>query len=593
MNKSTLYNRKLPYGESNFKRIIGENSYYIDRTQYIETIENSDAKYVFLLRPRRFGKSLFVSMLEYYYGLQYKEEFNQLFGQLYIGKNPTPGANAYLILSFEFSRIDTQSFESTKQGFLSNVKNGIRTFFSNYDHIFDIEDKTKVIDKQTVEDCLKELFTLYTEKKITTPVFILIDEYDHFANELIAFNFNEFKSIVSENGFVRKFYESIKAATNTQIVGRFFATGVTPITLDSLTSGFNIAKNFSTRQNLNQAMGFTEDEVKNLLEEVAKDRNFLLQIDQIMPDLRKWYNGYLFHEDAAERIYNPDMILHFILEYSQHQFKKYPKEIVDTNVLSDYGKIQKLFQFKDKLRNYQLIERLIKQEEVKSELTQVFNIEIRFTDDDFISLLFYMGYISIIGNDLNSIKFHIPNFVIKSVFYDYFAEIIRKESELELDIPDIREIVKQLAQENKISPFIELIERTLKALSNRDMIHFDEKYIHLLFVAFANQAGFYYVKSQPEIEKKYPDVMFLYRPPFYPKFQFIFELKYLKKEDASKLEAKRKKATEQIKSYMQSKEMLDFIVRPEAGMETVKAYIAIFVGDKAEIVDEIEIQEIE
>jgi len=151
-------------------------------------------------------------------------------------------------------------------------------------------------------------------------------------------------------------------------------------------------------------------------------------------------------------------------------------------------------------------------------MTEQFNFEKDFTAYDFISLLFYMGYLTIEGGEFARTKMNIPNFVIQSLFYDFFAEKTRLDAQLKVETPDIYEIVIQLAQQNNITPFIDLIETTLKSLSNRDFIKFDEKYIHLLFVVFANQAGFYYVKSEPEINQKYPDVMFLWRPPFFPKY---------------------------------------------------------------------------
>ena len=183
---------KLPYGKSNFRSVMVENNYYVDKTKYIEYLEDADSDYVFLLRPRRFGKSLFVSMLEYYYGIRHKDEFEKLFGKLYIGKNPTPKVNSYLVLSFEFSRIDTSSRATTESGFINNVKRGIRRFFAQYSHYFSDTDKQQIIDAEGAETCLKLLFNIYDEKKIKEPICILIDEYDHFANEILAFNFKEF-----------------------------------------------------------------------------------------------------------------------------------------------------------------------------------------------------------------------------------------------------------------------------------------------------------------------------------------------------------------------------------------------------------------
>ncbi len=248
---------KLPYGISNFARLIEDGYAYVDKTGYIEQLENEPAPYIFFLRPRRFGKSLFVSMLSYYYGLEHQERFDALFSKFYIGTNPTSRANTYAVLKFEFSRIDTSTPEHTQKIFLQNVLAGVSDFEQRYDRT-----RQDYTDYDNTADLLKAFFVTHREKKI----YLLIDEYDHFANEILSFHFEHFSEIISRNGFVRKFYEAIKAATCDGIVDRLFVTGVTPITLDSLTSGFNIAQNFSTRKATNEMMGFTEQEVVDLME---------------------------------------------------------------------------------------------------------------------------------------------------------------------------------------------------------------------------------------------------------------------------------------------------------------------------------------
>jgi len=217
---------KLPYGISNFERLVRDKYYYIDKTKYIEQLEENPEPYIFFLRPRRFGKSLLVSQLRYYYGLEHKDQFDHIFGNYYIGKHPTPGANKYHVLHFEFSRIDTSSEDSTFHGFLENVKDGIVEFITQYGHITDSE-RINILSSKKPNTMLMKLFRAYRKSNI----YVIIDEYDHFANEILAFNFDTFNSFVSENGFVRKFYETIKAATSDGIVDYFFGTGVTPITL--------------------------------------------------------------------------------------------------------------------------------------------------------------------------------------------------------------------------------------------------------------------------------------------------------------------------------------------------------------------------
>ena len=389
---------KLPYGISNFKRLVRDNYYYIDKTKYIEQIENNPEPYIFFLRPRRFGKSLFVSQLLYYYGLEYKDQFDNIFGNYYIGKHPTPGANKYHVLYFEFSRIDTSSADSTFQGFLKNVKIGVEAFMKSYPLISKTKSK-EILLERSPHTMLMELFQAYSKCHL----YVIIDEYDHFANEIQAFNFDRFKSFVGENGFVRKFFETIKAATADGIVEYFFGTGVTPITLDSMTSGFNIAKNFSTKKNLNEMSGFSQHEVKQLIELVLPKQNS----DNILENIKNLYNGYLFSRHAIERIYNPDMVLYYLSEYQSNNLP--PDELIDTNIASDYGKIKKLFALQELFRNSQVLEELMTSGETPATLTPQFSFERDFNRNDFVSLLFYLGLISIKCDHLDALIFSIPN----------------------------------------------------------------------------------------------------------------------------------------------------------------------------------------
>ncbi len=555
---------KLPYGISNFARLIEDGYAYVDKTRYIEQLENEPAPYLFFLRPRRFGKSLFISMLSYYYGLEHQERFDALFGSYTIGAHPTPRANTYHVLDFEFSRIDTSTPEHTQKGFLQNVLAGVRDFEQRYDRT--LQDYS---DYDNPADVLKAFFVTHRDKKI----YLLIDEYDHFANEILSFHFEHFSDIISRNGFVRKFYETIKAATGKGIVDRLFVTGVTPITLDSLTSGFNIAQNCSTRKATNAMMGFTEQELVDLMEAMGSFGQ--MQRDTAITYLRQWYNGYLFHAKAPSRIYNPDMVLYLFTTW--HQEEEYPEKLIDLNIASDYGKIRRLFQLKDPDQNYQVIDQLIHDGFVTSQLTEQFSFEREFTRQDFISLLFYMGFISIKEAQFNNLHFVIPNFVIKGLYWEFFLEWIKEQNALSFEVTDVRQAVMELAQNNDLQPFLNLIENTLQTLSNRDFIQFDEKYIKVLFVAFASLANLYYIQSEQESEQKYVDVLFLHRPPYFPNYQFAFELKYLKKSESAQLETTVQAATVQLQGYLQSEALLR--------LDNLKAYVIVFVGPEVMAVE--------
>ena len=231
---------KITYGQSDFKALIEKGFFYQDRTQFIETLENWQSQFPVFLRPRRFGKSLFIMMLHHYYGLEHKEIFQNLFGNLYIGQHPTAEANSYMVLSFDFSGIDTATHKSTYDGFLANVLDGVIAFMNAYQDFFTEEQRQVINSKESPEAVIQSLFRAIQSNKIAHKIYLLIDEYDHFANELLSFDITRFKSNVMSNGFVRKFYETVKKATRDGVIGRLFITGVSPITMDSLTSGFNI-----------------------------------------------------------------------------------------------------------------------------------------------------------------------------------------------------------------------------------------------------------------------------------------------------------------------------------------------------------------
>ena len=248
---------KIPYGESDFEKVILSGFFYQDRTNYIRDLETAPS-FIYYLRPRRFGKSLFVTMLHHYYDLKDKPNFDKLFGKLDIGKNPTPLANQYMVLSLEFSRIQTSTPEKTFNGFLRNVHEGVGIFLKRYESFFPPTIHEYILNQKQPDDLLTAFFYHYKQLNIDKKlpkIYLLIDEYDHFANELVSFNYTFFEKSVTENGFVRKFYETIKTATRDGIIDRLFITGVSPLTLDSMTSGFNIGTNLSLSEGFHAMMG--------------------------------------------------------------------------------------------------------------------------------------------------------------------------------------------------------------------------------------------------------------------------------------------------------------------------------------------------
>ena len=286
--------KKLPYGISDYGRLVENDYYYIDKTKYIEELENLSEPYIIFLRPRKFGKTLFTSTLENYYDIKKVDEFEKLYGNTYIGKNSTKLKNSYHILKFNFSGIDTSDEEKTMKAFKEKVTISITGFVNKYNIDFFVNPEL------STEGLLGSLIEAFKTQREKEKIYVIIDEYDHFANELLGFNTNQFKNLVSKNGKVRKWYETLKEGTES-VIDRIFITGVAPITLDSLTSGFNIGADITQRSKFNEMMGFTKAELVKMMEdiEIAKEEQ-----KELLPIMKENYDGYKFSVDGKEKIYN-------------------------------------------------------------------------------------------------------------------------------------------------------------------------------------------------------------------------------------------------------------------------------------------------
>jgi hypothetical protein len=539
---------KIPYGESNFTKVIKENYFYQDRTGYIRDLETLPT-FLYYLRPRRFGKSLFVSMLEHYYGIEFQPQFNELFGKLAIGINPTPLANQYMILKFEFSRIKTNTPENTERGFLKNVKEGVGLFLNQYDHFFPPEIHAEITNKTSAEEIVHDLFFYYNKlnKAQNLPkIYLLVDEYDHFANELISFDFTFFEKSVTENGFVRKFYENLKKAAWDGVIDRLFITGVSPITLDSMTSGFNIGTNISLFEEFHNMMGFEENEVQFILQGIGVADTDMIPI---LNDLRAWYDGYLFHIDALSHVYNPDMVLYFALRYQRN--KKYPDNLLDPNIASDYSKIRNIFKIKKNEEKHLNTLRLLSDRgEITAVLTTEFSLEKKFDQDDLVSLLFYMGFLTIQAEELGSFIFTFPNFVIKKLYADYFISMIEQEAGLPIDNSKLNLAIRELAKWGNPQYLYNEVSAVIINLSGRDGTHFNEMSLKAIFVSLLHQQKFYYVHSEYGVSDQYVDVFLETIRGHAVKFEVAFELKYVKKGEKINLENELNKAEIQLMNYM-------------------------------------------
>jgi len=532
--------KKIIYGESNFRKIKINNDYfYIDKTEFIEKLENLNESFLIFLRPRRFGKSLFLSTLQYYYDERSKNEFEKMFHDTYIGKNPTPLKSSFRILFLEFSGINTDGgMDVIYSGFRDNIQSSIYRYFKDYGYDNDIE---KLYNIKTPLGLIKYFFNITKNDKI----YLLIDEYDQFANAILAHNMKDFLEIVGKGGFVRSFYEVLKTATLSGTVQKMFITGVTPITLDSLSSGFNIVSNISHEESFNTLAGFTQSEVKNSLEQSIFSKCKNINQEELLAKIQKWYNGYLFNIEAQTRVYNSTLVNYFISKYDYKRCKM-PKKMLDSNVASDYKAIMKLFNIGDSERNFKILEELIENNSLTGMIKDRYDLNQEFNEDDFITLIYSMGFITIKEEITGELyNFEIPNYVIKMLYFNYFAIELQKRNNFRHKESFSKTMTKLVLGDSK--PFQNQLNEVIKTLSNRDHYGFTEKHFHVITLSLLSFAEFYFIDSQPELNNKYPDIMLVGRDEKVPN-NYMFELKWVKQKDNySKL---KKEGLEQIEGYL-------------------------------------------
>ncbi len=531
--------KKIIYGNSNFRKVKINNDYlYIDKTEFIEKLEKLNDDFVIFLRPRRFGKSLFLSTLQYYYDEDSTDEFDAIFHDTYIGANPTLLKNSFRILFFEFSGINTDGgVEIIYEGFKDNIKSAIYKYFREYGYDITRESLNSI---PTPTGLIKYFFDVIEDDK----VYVLIDEYDQFANAILAHSMQDFLQIVGKGGFVRSFYEVLKRATLSNVIQKMFITGVTPITLDSLSSGFNIVKHITYKEEFNALAGFTQKEVNFSLEQSIFKECDSIDKEQLLEKLKIWYNGYLFNVQANERIYNATLVNYFISEYDKKRCEM-PTKMLDSNVASDYKAIMKLFNIGDSDRNYKVLEELIENGTVTGIIKDRYDLNQEFTQDDFITLIYSMGFITIkeqITGELNI--FEIPNYVIKILYFNYFAVELQRRNDFKLNDSFSQIVTKLLLGD--IEPFKEQLNEVIKVLSNRDHQGFSEKHFQVITLAFLSFASFYFIDSQPELNNKYPDILLIGRDEKVP-HNYLFELKW--KKDKDSYEKIKEEGMKQVEGY--------------------------------------------
>ncbi|MCA0387771.1 MAG: ATP-binding protein [Bacteroidetes bacterium] len=569
--------KKIPSLTPNYAGLIEEGAYFIDKTQFIRQLEDFNFKYLFFLRPRRFGKSLLISMLEHYYGIQHKEKFDELFGQYFIGQpgNVTPLRNSYYILNFSFSGIETDVESEIKRKFEVEIRTALKSFLYKYGIGEDIEINQNLnIDGSS--ELLRNFMTLFRKYKSDGKIYLLIDEYDHFTNELFSFNKDHFKEIVSRNGWVRKFYEVIKQFMGEGIIDRFFATGVTPVTLDSMTSGFNVAQNITLDHKFHNLAGFTEAELRGMIENTIYEEG-RFDVDIVVSDMRSWYNGSRFSPDSSERLYNPQMVITFLSNFSRNF--TYPREMADQNVTSDYKKIANILAPLSQEESDEVISTVLETDRFSERLTIQYNFELPYRKTEAVSLLFYNGLLTIEGERFQVYDYVIPNYVIKVMYWEYFRYLFETRHKIQYDSIPVRDALIEMSESGKIDKLVEYVHSVLKNLSNRDLQKFSEKNIKMIFMTLLMGNNAYFVKSELENNEGYADLVLLPTKLNPGRDNFLLELKYLKKSSKENLEMEKIKAAEQVSRYKAKLEAEGMMCKAFAIVFTGKSDFAVVEGE--------------
>ena len=522
--------KKIPYGQADYKRIKEEKFYYVDKTRFIEKLENLNESYLVFLRPRRFGKSLFIAMLHYYYDKHYKDDFKMLYGDTYIGKHPTKLANKYLIMRFNFSGVDVNDVEKSFKKYLLRE---LKSFISKYNLLIEIDDNPIIL--------FNDIFKTLQDMKLD--LMILIDEYDNFANKLLLREKTEYLGLVSEKtASFKQFFTVLKTATDMENspLKRMFITGVTPMTMFDVTSGFNIGSNISMRPDLNDMIGFNEDELDEIL------NYYKLDVDKEI--LKEWYNNYKFNF-RSEAVYNTDMILYFINKYQINN--EIPEEMIDINVRSDYSKLRNIIYTNKKLNgNFETLQTLIAGDTVSvPNLVQDFSALNLEQSENFKSLMFYLGLITIEKRELD-LDLKIPNETVKRIDIDFLRSTLALENIFELRISELNRTFKEFALEGSLEIFRYLADMIKENTGIRDYIY-KEQSVKSMYIAYLSLSPYYIVKSELELNKGFVDILI---KPFNPYVKHIglLEFKYIKlsdKADKQTIDRLKQEATEQLNKY--------------------------------------------
>ena len=554
--------KRIPYGMQNWEDVRLSNYYYVDKTRFIPEIEAAN-HYFFFIRPRRFGKSLLMNMLRQYYDVRKAELFDRLFGDLWIGQHPTESHNQYLVLYLNFSMIGG-GLDKYEESMNFYCMQEMQSFCRVYKDLLPDGTLEGLNQKMSAREMLSHLSIMAREAG--QQIYLFIDEYDHFTNDILADPATElaYKSQTHGTGALRQFFNVVKGSSDSAIK-RAFITGVSPVTMDDLTSGFNIGTNYTTQPEFNAMVGFTEEEVREMIDYYRQYYTFQHSTDELIDIMKPWYDNYCFAKDCVDEspLYNSDMVLYFIDNYIRRK-GRVPENMLDANIRTDYNKLRMLIR-KDRgfEHDASTIQHIVETGSITAELKDHFPSE-RITDpDNFVSLLYYFGMLTIAGSRRGKIEFRIPNQVVREQMYGYLTQTYR-ENDLSVDDYQRGLLIENMAYDGDWQPYFEFIAETLhRYSSNRDKQK-GEFYVHGFTLAMTCLQKFYLPISEQdagvkslrgqEVSGGYADIYMQPRLDTYPDLEhsYLLELKYLPSSSTdAEVEAVRQNAIAQLTRYAQ------------------------------------------
>lgn len=518
--------KRIPYGVSDFVDIIKRNQYYVDKTMYIPKLEE-EADSLFFIRPRRFGKSLLLSMMCAYYDINQSDRFEELFGKLWIGSHPTPYRGKFQVLFLDFSKIGGD-IKDLKENFNNYCNIRLDNFIERYKRAYRPEIVEKIKSASTVVDKLNMIDT--EAKDANMQLYLIIDEYDNFSNVVLNEHGEKvYWALTHAKGFYREIFQMFKG-----MFTRIFMTGVSPVTLDDLTSGFNIGWHISAKPAFNQMLGFSTEDVREMFEyfksagKVRPD----CDVESVIAEMKPWYDNYCFSEDALRtqsRVFNCDMVLYYLRNYMETG--ESPRQMIDPNTKTDYNKMKKLLQL-DKLDGNRkgVIYEIAEQGEIISNLETTFPAETLTNPKMFVSLLFYYGMLTIKGTHGSRLMLGIPNNNVRKQYYEYLLE--QYEEKASLDTNQLEDYFYDMAYDGKWHDALQfLADSYAKVSSVHDGIE-AERNIQGFFMAYLNLNAYYMTAPELELNHGYCDFFLLPDLTHYAsKHCYILELKLIPKKE--------------------------------------------------------------